>query len=68
MLAKAFGFEGDLGCDLMVSRMQEMEADHIRIIIMAETIFDPQGVVDLRIMELRKETELLDGDEPYPAF
>jgi len=63
-----FGYRGPLAEDLVTSRLIEAEADHIGLIVMADAGFDPQEYIDLRLENLRREEERLDGYESLPEF
>ena len=67
-VAGAFGFKGDLGDDLVLSRIQEAEADHMGLIYMAQAGFDPQKQVDLVARRFQAELATLRGSRPKPEF
>jgi predicted Zn-dependent protease len=67
-ISRWFGYRGPLGSDLPTSRLQEVEADHIGLVIMAEAGFDPHERVDYVSSLLTQELEHLKGREPTPEF
>ena len=67
-IAKWFGFKGHLGEDLVTLRVQEAEADHMGLMIMAESGFDPQGRIDYLIEQEAAEKKRLNGRDPTPEF
>jgi predicted Zn-dependent protease len=59
-----FGWRGQLGTDRKTSRLQEIEADHMGLMIMADAGFDPQARIDY----LERRASQLDSDEQIPEF
>ncbi|PVH87364.1 hypothetical protein DL98DRAFT_526073 [Cadophora sp. DSE1049] len=67
-IAKWFGFKGALGNDLVQSRMYELEADHIGLMIMAQAGYNPQKRLDYWETFMAKELKRLGGREPFPEY
>lgn len=65
-IANLFGFKGDLGDHLPLSREHKYEADHIGLLIMAETGFDPQDALNSTAQRIKRQKALLNGEEPVP--
>jgi predicted Zn-dependent protease len=63
-----FGWKGQLGTDRKTSRIHEIEADHMGLMIMADAGFDPQARIDYLERRLTKQASQLDSDEPIPEF
>ena len=66
-IANLFGFKGSFA-DHLPLREHEYGADHIGLLIMAKTGFDPQDALNSTTPRIKREKALLNEEKPVPEL